>query len=195
MYELSALGFGPSFEQQLQPGDDRAAIPARIAAEHRGAYEVWSQAGAGPAQLAGRLRLELEEAGLPGVGDWVVLREVPGPDRTTIIDRMLARRTARRRATAPSWRSTAWGSRTPGAGRRRSPRPKGRWPRHRGRVTPTNRSTTCTSWRAPTPTPATRTRRSGCSSACSPDRTSSRRRGCGSIRAGTRCGAPRGSSG
>ena len=45
------------------------AVPARIAAEHRGAYEVWSRAGSSPARLAGRLRLELGDtikAVLPG---------------------------------------------------------------------------------------------------------------------------------
>jgi ribosome biogenesis GTPase / thiamine phosphate phosphatase len=100
VYELAALGFGPFFERQLQPGDDRETIPARIAAEHRGVYEVWSRAGAGRARLAGRLRLEMEEAGLPGVGDWVVLEDPPGPDRTTIIDRVLARRTIFTRGSA-----------------------------------------------------------------------------------------------
>jgi ribosome biogenesis GTPase len=98
VYELSALGFGPFFEQQLQDGRD--LIPARIAAEHRGAYEAWSRTGAGPAQLAGRLRLELEDAGLPGVGDWVLLREAPGPDRTAIIERVLARLTVFTRGAA-----------------------------------------------------------------------------------------------
>jgi ribosome biogenesis GTPase / thiamine phosphate phosphatase len=100
VYELSALGFGPFFEQQLHPWDGREVIPARIAAEHRGAYEVWSPAGAGPAQLAGRLRLELEETGLPGVGDWVVLRDAPGPDRNILLDRVLARRTVFTRGAA-----------------------------------------------------------------------------------------------
>ena len=42
----------------------------------------------------------MEEAGLPGVGDWVVLREAPGPDRTTIIERVLARRTVFTRGAA-----------------------------------------------------------------------------------------------
>jgi ribosome biogenesis GTPase / thiamine phosphate phosphatase len=102
VYELSALGFGPFFERQLQPCDGREVIPARIAAEHRGGYEVWSQAEAGPAQLAGRLRLEMEEAGLPGVGDWVILKAAPGLDRTTIIDRVLARRTVFTRGAAGS---------------------------------------------------------------------------------------------
>lgn len=100
MYELSALGFGPFFEQQLQASDGRGNVPARIAADHRGAYEVWSRTGAGPALLAGRLRQELESTGLPGVGDWVVLERAPGTDRTTVIDRVLARRTAFTRGAA-----------------------------------------------------------------------------------------------
>jgi hypothetical protein len=85
--ELSALGFGPFFEQQLQQSGGDEVIPARIAAEHRGAYEVWSTAGSGRAQLAGRLRLELEDAGAPGVGDWVVVKDAPDPGHTTVIER------------------------------------------------------------------------------------------------------------
>lgn len=93
MYELPALGFGPFFQSQLRRWTATEVIPARIASEHRGAYEVWSSAGAGPAHLAGRLRLEIEEEGVPGVGDWVTLKDLPGPDRTAIIDRVFLRRT------------------------------------------------------------------------------------------------------
>jgi ribosome biogenesis GTPase len=99
VYELPALGFGPYFEQQLLPSDD-GVIPARIAAEHRGAYEVWSTTGSGRAHLAGRLRLELEDAGVPGVGDWVVVKDAPGPGRTTLIERVLERRTVFTRGAA-----------------------------------------------------------------------------------------------
>lgn len=94
------MGFGPFFEEQLRHWGTPAVIPARIVAEHRGAYQVWSVTGEGPAQLAGRLRLELEEDGLPGVGDWVVLKDAPEPDRTTIIDHVLARRTVFTRGAA-----------------------------------------------------------------------------------------------
>jgi ribosome biogenesis GTPase len=100
VYELSALGFSPFFEQQLQSLDDRELIPARVAAEHRGGYEVWSRTGSGRAQLAGRLRLELDEACLPGVGDWVVVRDEPGPDRTAMIEGVLGRRTVFTRGAA-----------------------------------------------------------------------------------------------
>jgi len=100
MNELNALGFGPYFEDQLHAERGDAAIPARIAAEHRGAYEVWAQAGEGRAQLAGRLRAELADAALPGVGDWVVVKEPPGPDGATVIERVLERRTVFTRGAA-----------------------------------------------------------------------------------------------
>lgn len=94
MHELSDLGFGPFFVEQLQSWKKPGTIPARIVAEHRQAYEVWSGAGVGDAQLAGRLRLELEAQGLPAVGDWVTIDQSPSPDRNSIIDRVFSRRTA-----------------------------------------------------------------------------------------------------
>ncbi len=93
VHDLTTLGFGPFFEQQLQrPADDRV-LPARIAAEHRGAYEVWSSRGSGRAQLPRRHRLEREDEVAPGVGDWVVVKDAPGPNHTTHIERVLTRRT------------------------------------------------------------------------------------------------------
>ncbi len=100
MYDLSALGFGPFFEEQLRGLPAAEAIPARIAAEHRGAYEVWSRTGAGQAKLSGRLRSRLEETALPGVGDWVVLKEAPGPGHATTIDHVFTRRTVFTRGAA-----------------------------------------------------------------------------------------------
>ncbi|HEY3356686.1 MAG TPA: ribosome small subunit-dependent GTPase A [Polyangia bacterium] len=100
VYDLSVLGFGPFFEEQLRQSTTAGAIPARVAAEHRGAYEVWSADGAGPARLAGRLRHELEGVGLPGVGDWVVIKEPPSPDRVAVIEHLLGRRTAFTRGAA-----------------------------------------------------------------------------------------------
>ena len=56
--------------------------------------------GAGRAQLTGRFRLEVEEAGLPGVGDWVVVKDAPDPERTVIIESVLTRRTVFTRGAA-----------------------------------------------------------------------------------------------
>ncbi len=93
MYHLPALGYGPFFEEQLSRTEHPAAVPARIASEHRGAYVVWTASGAGRARLAGKLRARLEENGFPTVGDWVILKDAPGPDHATIIDEVLDRRT------------------------------------------------------------------------------------------------------
>jgi ribosome biogenesis GTPase len=97
---LSTLGFVPFFEEQLPRSEHPDGVPARIAAEHRGAYMVWSASGAGRAQLAGKLRTRLEGKGYPAVGDWVVLKDAPGPDRITIIDEVLERRTVFTRGAA-----------------------------------------------------------------------------------------------
>jgi ribosome biogenesis GTPase len=100
MYELSSLGFGPFFSQQLDAETVDNGLVARIAAEHRGAYEVWSPAGAGRAHLAGRLRQDAVDNTAPGVGDWVVLSEAPSADRSTVIERILGRRTVFTRGAA-----------------------------------------------------------------------------------------------
>jgi len=98
--ELSALGFGPFFEKQLIRTGISAGVPGRIASGHRGAYQVWTGSGAGLARLAGKLRTRLEEEGFPAVGDWVVLDNPPGPNRTAVIDEVLERRTAFSRGAA-----------------------------------------------------------------------------------------------
>jgi ribosome biogenesis GTPase len=94
MFDLAAIGFLPFFKEQLRKVDNGLEIPARIAAAHRGGYEVWAEKGAGLAQLSGRLKGELDEEVLPGVGDWVVLRSHPNDDQTPLIERVLERRTS-----------------------------------------------------------------------------------------------------
>lgn len=95
MYELSALGFGPFFQEQSARCEH--LVPARIAAEHRGGFEVWSQTSAGLARLSGRLRHDNEVA---AVGDWVGLDQPPGPDHATTIERVFERRTSLTRGAA-----------------------------------------------------------------------------------------------
>jgi ribosome biogenesis GTPase len=88
VYELSALGFGPFFQEQLHRY--QGLVPARIAAEHRGGHQVWSRASAGLARLSGKLRHRLETA---AVGDWVALRDHPGTDHTAVIEHVFERKT------------------------------------------------------------------------------------------------------
>ncbi len=100
VHDLSTLGFDTFFQGQLRSACDTPEIPARIAAEHRGAYEVWAAAGRGRARLSGRLRRQLADAARPGVGDWVVVSAAPGPDRATLLERVLERRSVFTRGAA-----------------------------------------------------------------------------------------------
>jgi ribosome biogenesis GTPase len=100
VFDLHAIGFTPFFERQLDNGTDGGSVPARVAAEHRGAFEVWAAAGAGSAQLAGRLLRDTGGGTLPGAGDWVVLKSPPAPGATSIIERVLDRRTVFTRGSA-----------------------------------------------------------------------------------------------
>lgn len=91
--DLPALGWGPFFDAQWQLPGAEGLVPARIAADHRDAWEAWTPSGNGWARLAGRLRRELGEREWPCVGDWVALDAPPGPDRTAVVQRVLDRRT------------------------------------------------------------------------------------------------------
>jgi ribosome biogenesis GTPase len=95
VHELFALGFGPFFQEQSARFE--SLIPARIAAEHRGGLEAWSQTSTGLARLSGKLRHQEVTA---AVGDWVALRQAPGPDDIAVIEHILDRRTAFTRGAA-----------------------------------------------------------------------------------------------
>ena len=71
---LHDLGFDDGFAAALEPHDN--CIPGRVSAQHRGEYDVLTEAGELRARVAGRLRHEASSgADLPAVGDWVALRE------------------------------------------------------------------------------------------------------------------------
>jgi ribosome biogenesis GTPase / thiamine phosphate phosphatase len=95
VHELFALGFGPFFQEQFARFE--TLIPARIAAEHRGGLQVWSQISTGLARLSGKLRHQDAAA---AVGDWVALRQPPGPDDLAVIEHIFDRRTAFTRGAA-----------------------------------------------------------------------------------------------
>jgi ribosome biogenesis GTPase / thiamine phosphate phosphatase len=74
LFELTALGWSPSREEEFARYADGGLAPARVAAQHRGGYVVYAEAGERPAQLAGRLRhAAVQASDLPAVGDWVAL--------------------------------------------------------------------------------------------------------------------------
>jgi ribosome biogenesis GTPase len=97
--DLIELGWSEHFEQLHRQNPEW--IPARICAEHRGAYQVWTAKGEGTARLSGKLRFHFEEHGLPpGVGDWVALAEEPGGAEPVTVQQLYPRRTVFTRGSA-----------------------------------------------------------------------------------------------
>ena len=93
MYALHDLGWTDSHTTEFEPHSRAGLLPARVAAQHRGAYALLTELGELRAELAGRLSHEANGAGdLPAVGDWVAV--VPRPEEgAATIQQVFARRT------------------------------------------------------------------------------------------------------
>ena len=63
-FDLDELGWSPELAEQLEPG----LVPGRVAAAHRGAFDVWTEAGSVRSRLPGRAMHDGVDV---GVGDWV----------------------------------------------------------------------------------------------------------------------------
>ena len=93
MYALQDLGWTDSHTTEFEPHAAGGLLPARVAAQHRGAYVLFSELGELRADTAGRLSHEADGAGdLPAVGDWVAIAARPDEGAATI-QHVFARRT------------------------------------------------------------------------------------------------------
>jgi ribosome biogenesis GTPase / thiamine phosphate phosphatase len=73
---LDELGWDDDWSSALEQLQEDNLTAARVAAQHRGAYVVWTAEGELRARAAGRLYYEHEVgAPIPAVGDWVGLQE------------------------------------------------------------------------------------------------------------------------
>jgi ribosome biogenesis GTPase / thiamine phosphate phosphatase len=85
---LDELGWDDAWSSALGQLQEDNLTPARVAAQHRGAYVVWTAEGELRARAAGRLYYEHEVgAPIPAVGDWVGVHD-------TTITSILPRRSA-----------------------------------------------------------------------------------------------------
>jgi ribosome biogenesis GTPase / thiamine phosphate phosphatase len=90
---LSRLGWGAELEQEFEQHAATGLVPGRVAVQHRGAYDVYTDHGDVRAGLPGRMLHDAgDTADLPAVGDWVAL-DAPVGGQTTV-RAVLARRTA-----------------------------------------------------------------------------------------------------
>jgi ribosome biogenesis GTPase / thiamine phosphate phosphatase len=82
---MSALGWSPSRAAEFEAYAADGLAPARVAAQHRGAYVVYAEGGERPAEVAGRLRhAAATAADLPAVGDWVAVEDEPSASAATV---------------------------------------------------------------------------------------------------------------
>jgi len=82
---LSSLGWDDFFAHEFQPFNSGDFVPARVALEHKHAYELLSAHGGLAAECTCRLlHAAAARAELPAVGDWVVARLRPGEPRADI---------------------------------------------------------------------------------------------------------------
>ena len=76
---LPDLGWNEFFASAFQPHSFDGLVPARVALEHKHAYELLSAAGELTASCTGKLLHEAtRRADLPAVGDWVTVQIRPG---------------------------------------------------------------------------------------------------------------------
>jgi ribosome biogenesis GTPase / thiamine phosphate phosphatase len=86
---LEALGWDAATASTFEQLQDDNLFPARVAAQHRGEYVLFTEEGELRAKAAGRLRYDREVGGeLPAVGDWVAVL------RPATITSILPRRSA-----------------------------------------------------------------------------------------------------
>ena len=84
-FTMCALGWSPSRAAEFEAYAANGLDPARVAAQHRGAFVVYVEGGERPAEVAGRLRhAAATAADLPAVGDWVAVEDRPGAAAATI---------------------------------------------------------------------------------------------------------------
>lgn len=101
---LQRLGWSDQLETDFAPFAAEGLAPARVVAQHRGAYVVHGEAGETWAEIAGRLRHDAASpADFPAVGDWVAVRPRPEGEGT-LVHGLLPRRTSFSRKTA--WAET-----------------------------------------------------------------------------------------
>jgi ribosome biogenesis GTPase len=81
---LEAFGWNETIAERFAIHADEGLVPARVGAEHRGAYVLFTQTGEVTATIPGRARHDSERGDLPAVGDWVAAEMLPGEDRAMI---------------------------------------------------------------------------------------------------------------
>ena len=71
---LDSLGWDSHFAVEFERYGGQDLIPARVAVEHKSAYDLYAECGTLEAQASGRLRHDSMRGEMPAVGDWVAVQ-------------------------------------------------------------------------------------------------------------------------
>lgn len=89
---LQLAGWDDSWAQYFQNFAGKGLKPARVLAQYRHTYSVWTEFGEANAEIAGALLYRAEAGYLAAVGDWVAVRQY-APGELAIITDVLPRKT------------------------------------------------------------------------------------------------------
>jgi ribosome biogenesis GTPase len=89
---LQQAGWNEVWEEIFADCAAKGLRPARVVAQQRHSYSLWTASGEADAEIAGALLYRAETGGLPVVGDWVAIRQY-SPKDVAIITDVLPRKT------------------------------------------------------------------------------------------------------
>jgi ribosome biogenesis GTPase len=89
---LQQAGWDEVWEEKFADFAGKGLRPARVLAQHRHSYSLWTASREVDAEIAGALLYRAEARDLPVVGDWVAIRQYAPTDLAIITD-VLPRRT------------------------------------------------------------------------------------------------------
>ncbi|HEX4603329.1 MAG TPA: ribosome small subunit-dependent GTPase A [Candidatus Angelobacter sp.] len=89
---LQLAGWNQLWAQHFIEFAGKGLKPARVLAQHRHIYSLWSESGEASAEVAGSLLYRAAPGELPAVGDWVAVRQYSPVDLAIITD-VLPRKT------------------------------------------------------------------------------------------------------
>ena len=88
MLDLATLGWDDGWTEAFALHREAGLEPARVAVQHRGAYDVFTESGEIRAGLPARARRDIESrAELPVVGDWVAFDPMDPPTIRAVLPR------------------------------------------------------------------------------------------------------------
>lgn len=99
---LQQAGWDEIWEEKFADFAGKGLKPARVLAQYKHSYSLWTAVGEVDAEVAGALLYRAEAGGLPVVGDWAAVRQY-APTDVAIITDVLPRKTKfSRKASGPS---------------------------------------------------------------------------------------------